>query len=160
MKFKIILIAMLNIFNFSCAQKKSTEITYGQVIKYSKNKPIIYPDFKLTFKGEEEVKIKGTNLIFTYYNFELETVQEKKTISWTSGTGVIDPLLFEVAGKKYFIEMKITERFIESEKAKYADRVKSYTRKIGNYGVYKDETYYTMNLKDNEIVISEDLSQE
>lgn len=47
---------------------------------------------------------------FLYQDFKAKTINEEKTISWSSGTGDIAPTVFEIGGKNYELELRISDK--------------------------------------------------
>lgn len=113
----IMLIIVLSIFSFfGCSMFKGGDANYDTVVSYSKGKQIKFPDFTLEYQGERKEKKEfpnGNSFTFTFYDFKLTNSNANKTISWSSGTGVIDPIEFEFDGKNYQIEMRYSEKLKE-----------------------------------------------
>ena len=80
---------------------------YGEKVQFKKDVPIKFPNFSVTYLGQRRVEVPVFEPGFLYYDFLIESPGgEKKTISWTSGTGVIDARDFEARGKPYCLELK------------------------------------------------------
>jgi hypothetical protein len=47
---------------------------------------------------------------FLYYDFKASKGKAEKVISWTTGTGVIDPIDFEIDGKRYRLELRHSDK--------------------------------------------------
>lgn len=95
---------------------------YNKITSFSENKPIKYPDFELTYIGERKQTStfpNGNSFTFTYYDFKVRNEKEEKTVSWTTGTGVIEPVNFEINGMKFMLEL----RYWEKEKKKLDEDV-------------------------------------
>jgi hypothetical protein len=45
-----------------------------------------------------------------YYDFKLSKGKTKEMVSWTTGTGVIDPTDFEIDGKRYQLELHHSDK--------------------------------------------------
>lgn len=84
---------------------------YGKRVTYEKGKPLIFPDCELTFKGERRVTSPVFKPGFLYYDFTATAHSAKKDLSWSSGTGEIAPLYFEVGGRKFVLELKHSEAY-------------------------------------------------
>jgi hypothetical protein len=68
---------------------------YSKIVSFSKNEKIQFPDFVLEYIGERSEKKEfpnGNSFTFRFYDFIISSSAETKTISWSSGTGLIDPL--------------------------------------------------------------------
>lgn len=97
----------LIIFTLIVAATCAFSAEYGEKVQFRKNVPIRFPDFKVTYLGQRRVEVPIFKPGFLYYDFLVESPEgAKKTISWTSGTGVIDARDFEVKGKPYCLELK------------------------------------------------------
>jgi len=47
---------------------------------------------------------------FLYYDFKVSKGKTEKVVSWTTGTGVIDPTDFEIDGKRYQLELRHSDK--------------------------------------------------
>jgi hypothetical protein len=47
---------------------------------------------------------------FLYYDFKVRTANIEKAVSWSSGTGDIGPVQFEIAGKHYQLELRHSDK--------------------------------------------------
>ena len=47
---------------------------------------------------------------FIYYDLKSSKGKDEKVISWTTGTGVIDPTDFEIDGKRYRLELRHSDK--------------------------------------------------
>jgi len=109
----------------------SVKAEYGKIVKYALNETIEFPDFSLKYKGTSE--IPGPNNAkwsIVKYNFELKSKNETKTISWSSGMGIIGPEKFTVATPPMF-NMDVWTFYLELQRSKK----------------------YPENLKNNELVV-------
>ncbi|HWA06931.1 MAG TPA: hypothetical protein VG961_10310, partial [Ignavibacteria bacterium] len=81
--------------------------------KFSKGEQIKFPDFTLEYTGERsETKQfpNGNSITMKFHEFNLTSSASKKQISWSSGTGDIAPVQFEIDGKKFELELRNSER--------------------------------------------------
>ena len=105
----IILLSFLSLF----CSVKSGDINYNEIVKYSKEEQLKFPDFKLEFKGTRDEKKEfpnGSSLNFRFYDFSVSNDKTQKNISWSSGTGDIAPQQFEFDGKEYQLELSYSEK--------------------------------------------------
>ena len=89
-------------------QEAGAQAHYGRWETYSLTESLIYPDFKILFTGSEEGAFypnSTSHRMGRVYKFAVSGGASKTTVSWSSGTGDIGPSLFEVGGKKFFLEM-------------------------------------------------------
>lgn len=84
---------------------------YGKKVYYQDHSPKQYPDFTIKFIGERVEDSPRANFKFTFYDFEVAKGNEKKIVSWSSGTGDIGPLYFNVGGKEYAMEISLSEAY-------------------------------------------------
>jgi len=84
---------------------------YGRKEKFAKGRPLVFPDVELTFAGVRKVSTPKFPPGFTYYDFNVTRGGESKTVSWSSGTGLIDWTDFEIGGKKFILELKGARAF-------------------------------------------------
>jgi len=111
----ILLIFIL--FFFSCSKKTELPIEYSKPVKYSKNTPVQFPDFDITYIGERKESIPfhdGKEITIIYHDFKINNDKYYRTVTWTSGTGDIAPEDFEFNGMKFRLEL----RYFEKEKRK------------------------------------------
>lgn len=102
----------LSLISLFCSAK-SGDVNYDSVVTFSKGEVLKFPDFSLEYLGERNEKKEfpnGNSFTFRYYDFKLSAGTETKTISWSSGTGVIDPLPFEFSGSKFELELRNSEK--------------------------------------------------
>lgn len=119
MDYKPLLILVAAVFVFSCS-KTDEPAEYLKPVKYSKNTPVKFADFDMTYVGERRESIPfhaGKEITIVFHDFRISNEKESKTITWTSGTGDIAPVNFEFNGSKYRLELRI----LEKEKKKLAD---------------------------------------
>ncbi len=85
---------------------------YDSVVLFSKNTPLVFPHFTVTFTGTTDVKPDAApQLTFTYYHFTIKSHDGRtRTLSWSSGTGVIAPKPFVVENQLYALELKFVEK--------------------------------------------------
>jgi len=83
---------------------------YGEKITFWQNQPIKFTDFNLTYTGERRVSSDKFPNGFLYQDFKAKTEKDEKTISWSSGTGDIAPIVFEIGGKNYELELRISDK--------------------------------------------------
>lgn len=90
----------------ACLGAGGRQAPYGARVRYRKSATIHFPDFDLTFLGERREASTRYPRGFLYYDFRAASPTESRTVSWTSGTGLIGPAAFEIAGKRYLLELK------------------------------------------------------
>jgi hypothetical protein len=79
---------------------------YGAPVHYALGRDIVFPDFTMRFLGRRHVESPVFKAGFTYYDFAVAGHGKTRTISWTSGTGLIDATDFEVDGRPYELELR------------------------------------------------------
>jgi hypothetical protein len=86
---------------------QATPITeYGVPVRFAKGRDIAFADFTMRYLGERRVKSPVFKPGFTFYDFAVTSGGKTQTVSWTSGTGVIDATDFRVDGKPYALELR------------------------------------------------------
>lgn len=109
---KIVISSLLVILALSSIIKYKTmksENSYGEKVKYSKDQELEFPDFTLRFIGERTEHAPQISRSFRYYDFEVFTDSERKTVSWSAGTGDIGPILFRFNNTDFFLEMQSSD---------------------------------------------------
>jgi len=76
---------------------------YGEELDFQKSDSYDLPDFTITYLGRYKVT-RGPQIPFTYADYEIKSEDETKTISYTSGAGIIGPDYFEFGGKKWIFD--------------------------------------------------------
>jgi hypothetical protein len=84
---------------------------YGDKVKFAKGQALNFPDFDLTYKGRRHVATPKYPRGFDYDDFTVSRGGTSKTVSWSSGTGVIDWADFEFDGKKFQLELRGSRKF-------------------------------------------------
>jgi len=105
MKTNRILLLLLMLAATACGGERPPA-AYGAIVKFSKGRAVVFPDFTMTYLGERRVTDKVFKPGFTYYDFEAKGAKGATKVSWTSGTGVIDSASFQVDGKPYELELR------------------------------------------------------
>lgn len=83
---------------------------YGTKVRYTLNQPLTFPDLTLEFSGERWVDASPTYPRgFTYFDFKIRQGNQEQIISWSAGTGDIGPVLFEVNGQGYWLELRFSD---------------------------------------------------
>lgn len=88
----------------ACADGKPAG--YGEIARFAKDRAVVFPDFTMRYLGERHVAHPVFKPGFTYYDFEVRSAKSVQTVSWSSGTGVIDSTPFKVDGRPYELELR------------------------------------------------------
>ena len=84
----------------SCGHAASEQTApYGARVKYRTGEKIGFPDFTIEYVGERRKSVSVYPRGFLYYDFKVRTANIEKAVSWSSGTGDIGPVQFEIGGK-------------------------------------------------------------
>jgi hypothetical protein len=95
----------------SCGHAASEQkASYGTRVKYRSGQKIEFPDFAIEYVGERRKSISVYPRGFLYYDFKVSKGTAEKMVSWTTGTGVIDPTDFEIDGKRYQLELRHSDK--------------------------------------------------
>jgi hypothetical protein len=94
----------------SCGHAASENASYGTRVKYRPGEKIEFPDFTIEYIGERRKTVPVYPRGFLYYDFKVSKGKTEKVISWTTGTGIIDPTDFEFDGKRYHLELRHSEK--------------------------------------------------
>jgi hypothetical protein len=84
--------------------------SYGTRVKFRANQKIDFPDFTVEYLGERRKTLPVYPRGFLYYDFKITRGKAEKAVSWTTGTGIIDPTDFEFDGKPYHLELRRSEK--------------------------------------------------
>jgi hypothetical protein len=95
----------------SCGYAASEQkASYGTRVKYRTVEKIEFPDFTIEYVGERRESVPVYPRGFLYYDFKISKGKTEKVISWTTGTGVIDPTDFDIDGKHYQLELRRSDK--------------------------------------------------
>jgi hypothetical protein len=110
------LFILLGLFSGFCGKSGEASAKFGEKAKFSQNAPVRFDDFTLTYTGERRVisdlprQGKSSYWEFVYFDFKIQSEKEEQTISWSSGTGDIEPTAFTIGAQKYELELAISDR--------------------------------------------------
>ena len=95
----------------SCGHAATEEkASYGTRVRYRPEEKIEFPDFTVEYVGERRKTMPVYPRGFLYYDFKVSKGKVEKMVSWTTGTGIIDPTDFEFDGKPYHLELRRSEK--------------------------------------------------
>jgi hypothetical protein len=83
---------------------------YGTHVKYRLGQKIEFPDFTIEYVGERRKSVPVYPRGFLYYDFKVSKGKVEKVVSWTTGTGDIGPMDFEIDGKHYQLELRHSDK--------------------------------------------------
>ncbi len=98
---------LLGIFSSFCAGGKAV---YDKKTVFEKDLELQFPDFKLKFLGTRSVTSERFASGFTFYDFSIGSAALTRTVSWSSGTGDIGPVEFDVDGARFQLELRFSDR--------------------------------------------------
>jgi len=91
---------------WACAPARGPRAAaYGVKVGFRAGMPIAFPDLTLTYLGKRRVESQVYPRGFLYHDFRAERGSETVAVSWTSGTGVIEPADFTIGGRAYALEL-------------------------------------------------------
>jgi hypothetical protein len=90
----------------ACASNSNAGAGYGVPVPFAKNRDVVFAHFTMRYLGERKVSSPIFKPCFTFYDFEVRSAKSTQTVSWSSGTGVIDSASFKVDGRPYELELK------------------------------------------------------
>lgn len=104
------LFILLGLFSAFCGKNSEIGAKFGEKVKYSQNAALEFKDFTFVYTGERRIASDKFPNGFLYHDFKAKTERDEKTVSWSSGTGDIAPTAFEIGGKTYELELKISDK--------------------------------------------------
>lgn len=131
MKMKLLLMIILCLFTHACVyvdQHSRGIYEYGKKIDYSDHAVKKLHDISIRFLQTRHEASSVFPRGFIYYDFEVMKGDEKKKISWSSGTGAIGPTYFEIGSAKYVLELA-------------ASKAQSGFMKEGEMVIWREEEY-------------------
>jgi hypothetical protein len=95
----------------ACSRASTQQPRYGVKIQYAQGQPLSFPDITLEFVEKRESP-PSTNYPRSIYSYDFKVSQDSQSllISWSSGTGDIGPILFELAGNRYALELAMSDK--------------------------------------------------
>ena len=90
----------------------TTGSPYGRWEHFSRETILKFPDFELYYLGiahNAHIRIIDTMRWTIAHNFEARQGEDRVPLTWSSGLGDIGPTIFEIGGRKYFLEMTMPE---------------------------------------------------
>jgi hypothetical protein len=90
-------------FGYAASEEKAS---YGTRVKYRTGEKIEFPDFTVEYIGERRKDTPAYPRGFLYYDFKVRTANVEKVVSWSSGTGDIGPVEFEIGDKRFLLELR------------------------------------------------------
>jgi len=95
----------------SCGQAASEQkASYATRVKYQAGQKIEFPDFTVEYVGERRTGVTAYPRGFLYYDFKVRTANIEKVVSWSSGTGDIGPVEFEIGSKRFLLELRRSDK--------------------------------------------------
>ena len=95
----------------SCGHAAAEEkASYGTRVKYRVGQKIEFPDFVIEYVGERRQSVSAYPRGFLYYDFKVRNANVEKVVSWSSGTGDIGPVAFEIGGKRFLLELRASDK--------------------------------------------------
>ena len=79
-------------------------------MKYQVGQKIEFPDFTVEYIGERRKSVPVYPRPFIYYDFKASKGRAEKVVSWTTGTGLIGPMDFEIGSKHYQLELRHSDK--------------------------------------------------
>lgn len=108
----VVLASLLAFFGpVSCGHAASEQKTsYGTRVKYRAGQKIEFPDFTVEYVGEHRQSVSAYPRGFLYYDFKVRNANVEKVVSWSSGTGDIGPVEFEISSKRFLLELRRSDK--------------------------------------------------
>jgi hypothetical protein len=103
-----VLAAVLCLF-LTRSHAAETAAKYDAKVSYGKKQPLVFPDFTLTYAGARQVSPPPGLRAWTVHDFIVNASGKEQKVSWSSGTGDIGPTPFAVGGKKFLLELAISD---------------------------------------------------
>ena len=95
----------------ACNRASTQQPRYGVKVQYAQGQPLNFPDVTLEFVGKRKFPPSDYYPRSMYsYDFKVYQGSQSQLISWSSGTGDIGPILFELAGNKYALELAMSDK--------------------------------------------------
>ena len=104
------LLAFASVLSYGHAASDQ-KASYGTRVKYQPRQKIEFPDFTVEYVGERRQSVSAYPRGFFYYDFKVRNANVEEIVSWSSGTGDIGPVEFEIGGKRFLLELRASDKF-------------------------------------------------
>jgi len=103
------LLAFASLLSYGHAASEQ-KASYGTRVKYWAGEKIEFRDFVIEYVGERRQSASAHPRGFLYYDFKVRTANIEKVVSWSSGTGDIGPVEFEIGSKRFLLELRRSDK--------------------------------------------------
>jgi hypothetical protein len=79
---------------------------YGVKTRFKMGEPLVFSDLELVFTGTRHESSPVYRNGFLLYDFTARSSKDRKSFSWSAGTGLIAPRFFTVHGREFVLELK------------------------------------------------------
>lgn len=83
---------------------------YKAKVNFSEGTPVPFKDFTVTYLGKRQVTPKQYPRGWWIFDFKIEAGGKEQKVSWSAGTGSIDPARFEVGGRTFQLELGMADK--------------------------------------------------
>ena len=88
----------------------SGEQPYGAKVKFREGAPVQFKDFEVIYLGKRRVVPKQYPRGWWAYDFIIRSGESEQKVTWSAGTGSIDPARFDVKKKTYQLELGMADK--------------------------------------------------
>ena len=97
--------------SINCGHAASEQkASYGTRVEYRAGQKIEFPDFTVEYIGERRQSAAACPRGFLYYDFKVRAANIEKVVSWSSGTGDVGPVEFEISSKRFLLELRGSDK--------------------------------------------------
>ena len=108
---QLFLILVAAIFVAMAAQASAnTAGHYGEKLQFTKGVKMTLPDFVLEYTGQHRQSSEKYPRGFLFYDFVASVEGGTVKFSWSSGTGDIGPVGFEIKQKRFSLELQRSDK--------------------------------------------------
>ena len=78
----------------------------GEPARFAQGRAVAIGPLTIEYLGERHVSHPVFKPGFTFHDFKVSDGRESKTVSWSSGTGIVGPQEFTLSGTEYQLELR------------------------------------------------------
>jgi hypothetical protein len=83
---------------------------YGAKVSARESQPVQFPDITVEYMGKRREQSPQFPPGFLYFDYKIRHGEQEQLISWSSGTGDIGPVRFEMGDGAYLLERAFSDK--------------------------------------------------
>jgi len=104
-----VLAAVLGLGSARGGDAAPAELRYNTKVAYRERAALTFPHFTILYKGPVKVTPPKGLHGWDRHEFVVTSEGKEQVVNWSSGTGDIGPTHFEVRGRKFLLELSVSD---------------------------------------------------